>query len=57
MMYYNSIIMHLLMIHNYQPYLPNEEVDDSVSVCSRCMTFIKEGKIPPFATINNKYAC
>ena len=28
--------------------LPNEEVDGSVYVCSRCMAFIKKGKFPPF---------
>ena len=33
--------------------LPNEEIDGSVHVSSRCMAFIKKGKIPPFATINN----
>ena len=35
--------------------LPNEEVNGSVHVCSRCMAFIKKGKIPPFATINNMH--
>ena len=35
--------------------LPNEEVDGSVYVCSRCMAFIIEGRIPPFATINNMH--
>ena len=35
--------------------LPNEEVNGSVHVCSRCMAFIKKGKIPQFAKINNMH--
>ena len=35
--------------------LPNKEVDGSVYVCSRYMAFIKKGRIPPFATINNMH--
>ena len=35
--------------------LPNEELNGSVHVCSRSMAFIKKGKIPPFATINNMH--
>ena len=35
--------------------LPNEGVDGSVYVCSRCMALIKKRRIPPFATINNMH--
>ena len=35
--------------------LPNEEVNGSVHVCTRCMAFIKKGKIPPLAKINNMH--
>ena len=48
------IIMHVLMTQ-LSALLPNEEVNGSVHVCSRCMAFIKKGKIPPFATINNMH--
>ena len=33
--------------------LPIEDLAGSVCVCSRCMAFIKKGKVPPFSSINN----
>ena len=33
--------------------LPIEDSVRSVCVCSRCMAFIKKGKLPPFSSINN----
>ena len=33
--------------------LPIEDSVGSVCVCSRCMAFIKKGKLPPFSSINN----
>ena len=33
--------------------LPIEDSLGSVCVCSRCMAFIKKGKLPPFSSINN----
>uniref|UniRef100_A0A1X7T8T7 Uncharacterized protein n=1 Tax=Amphimedon queenslandica TaxID=400682 RepID=A0A1X7T8T7_AMPQE len=35
--------------------LPIEDVDGSVYVCTRCIAFIKKGKIPLFATINHMH--
>ena len=48
MMYYNNDAQ-------LSALLLNEAVECSVYVCSRCMAFIKKGKMLPFAIINNMH--